>query len=136
MAVHVFTNAFISVAGVNLSNRCTKVEVDDGYNEIEMNAMSNTAGNTGIGVKQQSIKATFLQDFAASSTHVTLQAALGTAVAVVVRPDSAVAGAANPQWTGTLLLPAYNPIGAQVGDKYEVSVEFKTQGTALAYAVA
>lgn len=136
MAVHVFTDGFISVAGVNLSARCTKLEVDDGYNEIDLKAMSNTAGNTGVGVKQQSIKATFLQDFAAGSTHLTLQAALGTAVAVVVRPSSAVVGPANPQWSGTLLLPAYNPIAAQVGDKYEVSVEFKTQGTALTYAVA
>ncbi len=136
MAVLVFTDGFISVAGTNLSNRCTKLEVDDGYDEVTVTAMSNTASNVAIGLAKQSIKATFLQDFGASSTHVTLQAAKGTSVAIVVRPTSAVKGTTNPEWTGTLLLPTYNPIGAQVGDKYEVSVEFKTIGTAIAYAIS
>ena len=136
MAIHVFKNAFISVATVNLSSRCTKVEVDDGYDEIDVRAMSNTAGNTAIGMKKQSIKATFIQDYNTANVHATLQAALGTAVAVVVRPDSAGAGPTNPSWTCTMLLPAYTPVGAQVGDKQEVSVEFKTIGTAITYAEA
>lgn len=131
MAVTVFSDGFITVGGTNLSSRCTGFTVKDGYSTIDLKAMSNTAGNTGIGMADQGISATFLQDYAAGSTHATLQAALGTGVAVVVRPTSAVAGSTNPQWSGTLLLAAYNPIGAKVGDKYEVSVDFLTQGTAL-----
>ena len=136
MAVHVFKNAFVSVAGVNLSSRCTKVEVEDGYDELDVKAMSNTAGNTAVGMKAQSIKATFLQDFAAANVHATLQALQGLTGAIIVRPDSAAASATNPSWTCTMLLTKYSPIAASVGDKYEVSVEFKTIGTAITYAEA
>lgn len=136
MAVLVFTDAYISVAGVNLSSRCTKVEVHDGYNKVDVKAFSNTAGNTSVGLKDQMIKASFLQDFAAANVHATLQAANGTAVAIEVRTTSAAAAGTNPKWTGTLLLPEYTPIGASVGEKQEVSVEFLTQGTALTYATS
>lgn len=136
MAVQVFTDAFITVAGTNLSSRCVAVAVDDGYDEIDAAAMSNTAKNVIIGQRDQVIKASFLQDYAAGSTHVTLHAARGTAVAVVVRPTSAAVGSTNPQWSGTLLLPRYNPVGATVNDKQVVEVEFKTQGTALTYATS
>src|SRR3954452_12370174 len=131
MAVTVFTDGFITVGGTNLSSRCTSITVDDGYADVDLKAFSNTAENAGIGLRKQSIKATFLQDFAASSTHATLQAALGVSTAVLVRPTSAVNSATNPQWTASLMLTDYNPVGAKVGDKYEVSVEFKTQGSTL-----
>jgi hypothetical protein len=136
MAVEVFVDGFITVAGVNLSSRCTKLEVDDGYDEVDLKAMSNTAGNTGVGMKKQSIKATFLQDFAAGSVHPTLQAANGTAVAIVVRKSSAARGPTNPEWTGTLLLSNYSPVNASVGAKQDVPVEFKTIGVAIGYSIA
>jgi hypothetical protein len=134
MAVTVFTDGFITIGGTNLSSRCTSITVDDGYADVDLKAFSNTAENAGIGLRKQSIKATFLQDFAASSTHATLQAALGVSTAVLVRPTSAVNSATNPQWTASLMLTDYNPVGAKVGDKYEVSVEFKTQGSTLTYS--
>jgi hypothetical protein len=136
MAPIAYTDGYITVATINLSARCTKLEVSDGYNKIDLKAFSNTAGNTGVGLKAQSIKATFLQDFAAGSTHATLQAALGTAIAIEARPTSGAASATNPKWTGTLLLAEYMPIGASVGEKQEVSVEFLTQGTAIVYATS
>ncbi len=134
MAVTVFTDGFITVAGVNLSNRCTEIKVDDGYNEVDVKAMSNTAENTAVGLRKQSIGASFLQDYAAANVHETLQAALGTAITVLVRPTSAANSSTNRQWTASLLLAAYNPIGAKVGDKYVVTVTFKTQGTTLTYS--
>src|SRR5205823_3464364 len=134
MAVTIFTDAFITIGGTNLSARCTSVTVDDGYAEVDLKAFSNTAENVGIGLRKQSIKATLLQDFAASSTHATLQAALGVATTILVRPTSAANGATNPQWTASLLLTDYNPVGAKVGDKSEVSVEFKTIGATLTYS--
>jgi len=135
MSVKVFTNCYITVATVDLSARCVEVEIEDGYTEIDMRAMSNTAGNTGVGMKEQSIKATFMQDYSPGSVHATLNAANGTTSAVVVRTETGAASAANPQYTlAAGLLTNYVPIGAKVNDKQLVTVTFKTTGTALAYS--
>lgn len=133
MSVQVFTDGYITVAGTNLSARCTEIKVDDGFDEIEAKAMSNTAGNTVVGMAKQQIQASFMQDFSAGSVHATLQAAKGTGVAIEVRPTSGARSTTNPGWTGTLLLAQYSPIGAKVGDKYVVTAIFKTQGVAIAY---
>lgn len=136
MAVIVYTDGYIVVNAVNLSSRCVELTVDDGYDEVDVKAMSNTAGNTTVGMKNQMITAKFIQDYAASNVHATLNAAQGTGVTVAARPTSGAKATTNPEWSGTLILTKYQPIGAKVGDKQIVTAQFKTQGTALTYATS
>jgi hypothetical protein len=135
MAIHVFEDAFISIANTEL--KATKITVDDGYAEIPATRMGDTAPNSVKGLPQQSITAVFLQDFSSNNVHTVLNAALhsANAVAVVVRPSSnTTVSASNPQWSGTLNLFNYKPVDAGAGEKQDVTVTFKTAGTKLVYS--
>jgi hypothetical protein len=133
MAIHVFEDAYISIANVSLS--ATKVTVDDGYNKIAAVRMGHTADNNIKGRKKQQIAAVFLQDYSSNNVHATLKAALDAdTVAVVVRPSSDPASNTNPEYSGTMRLFEYKPIDGAAGDKQDVSVVFETAGTALTYS--
>lgn len=136
MAPIVYIDGYIVIGGTNLSARCVELTVDDGVTEVDQRAMSNTAGNVTGGMKEQTITAKLIQDFAAGSTHATLQAALNTPTTVAARPTSGAKATTNPEWSGTLLLTKYQPIGAKVNDKQIVTAQFKTQGVALTYATS
>ena len=69
-----------------------------------------------------------LQDYDAS-VDALLSPLVGTTAAVIVRPDSAGAGATNPSWTGTGLLTAYTPVGGNVGDAHKFKATFMAAGT-------
>ena len=66
----------------------------------------------------------------AGGPEATLWAVFDGAVAVSASwgPDGATAGAATPVMTGSVVLTDYNPFDGTVGDKMEITANFKASG--------
>lgn len=130
MAVFAFTDAFVSVNSVDLSDHVRQVSVELSAEDLDVTAMSNTARTRIVGLKDSSVTIEFNQDFAASEVDATLWAAYnaGASVDVVVRADSAATSATNPQYTIPVLITDYKPLANSVGDAATVSVTWPAAG--------
>ena len=80
------------------------------------------------GLKSGSVAVNFHQDFASSSVDSTLYSALGTVVAVVVKPTSGSVSATNPSYSFSVLVSGVTPIAASVGDLAVQSLTFPISG--------
>ena len=135
MAKTVLTNAFVSVGGNNISDHVRTVTINYAAEEVDDTTMGQgTRTNLG-GLKTWSIDLEVANDFAASQIDSIMFPLVGTAVAVIFRPTSAVVGPTNPQYSGTGMLSSYNPVGQSVGDLATAPIKIVSAGT-LARAVA
>jgi hypothetical protein len=132
----ILRNAFVSINGVDLSDHCREVSVDDGRAEHDDTVMSHTAESVEAGLPRWTITVRLRQNYGASGVHQTIRPLIGTVVPVVVRPDAGAVSATNEQITGNGLLSRYTPIGGAVGQPQEPTLEFRNAGTALAYATS
>jgi hypothetical protein len=132
----ILRNAFVSINGVDFSDECREVSVDDGRAEHDNNVMTHTAESVESGLPRWTITVRLRQNYAAGRVHQTIRPLIGTVCTVVVRPDAGAASATNEQITGLGMLLRYTPIGAAVGQPQEPVLEFRNAGTALAYASA
>src|SRR5437763_2410586 len=98
MAIFVFTNAYVSVNAVDVSNHVSKVTTTDDRNAVDVTAMGAGYVQETKGLGTAAISLDLFQDFAASSVHQTLSALIGstTPIAVEVRPVNAARSATNP----------------------------------------
>lgn len=130
MASLVFTDAYVSINSVDLSDHVLSVSIPYAAEMIDETAMGDgTRKNLG-GLKTWSVDVEFKQDYAASKVDATLFSIVGTAVPIVIRPvKSTVVGATNPNYTGTGVLESYTPIGGGVGELLKTSVTFQSAGT-------
>lgn len=137
MAQLVFTNAFVSVNGVDLSDHVKSVKLDIKTDQVDNTTMGNGTHVKLNGLKDWSASLEFAQDFAAGEVDATLWAvhAAGAAVPLIVRPVNAAASAANPQYSGNVNLESYSPIGGSVGDEARAPVSLVAAGP-LARATA
>lgn len=135
MAEVVFTNAFLSVGGTDLSDHVRQVTLQYGAEPQDITAMSATTRNRLGGLLDWSVAVEFNQDYAAGEIDATLFSLVGTSVALVLRPDAGVIGSTNPEYTGNGILDSYQPIGGTVGDAHVAPVNFVAAGT-LARATA
>ena len=128
MATFVLYDAYVTVAGVDLSDHVKSVTVDAGQNMVDDTAMGDAFVSNAAGLATWSISVEFLQDYALSKVDATLQPLLGigTTAALVVRPTSGAVSATNPDYHGTGILESYNPIGGAVGDQAMASATFQS----------
>jgi len=128
----VLKNSYLSVNAVDLSGRLRSLSVDEEVEAQDDTAMPDTARSSSAGLKVNRLSAVFNQDYAASgagSVDATLNAALGTVVAIEWRPDAGAVSTTNPKRTGNLLITRYPPIGQAVGDQATASLEGVGVGT-------
>lgn len=129
MAKIAFTNASLTVNGVDLSDHVQSVNLNYSAEELDSTAMGDdTRINLG-GLKNWSFDVTFYQDYAASKVDATLFGIVGTQVVVILIPVNATVTATNPSYTGTALVSSYNPLGNSVGDFAVTPVTFNSAGT-------
>ena len=128
MATFVLYDAYVTVAGVDLSDHVKSVTVDAGQNMVDDTAMGDAFVSNAAGLATWSISVEFLQDYALSKVDATLQPLLGigTTAALVVRPTSGAVSATNPDYHGTGILESYNPVGGAVGDQAMASATFQS----------
>ena len=128
MATFVLYDAYLSVAGVDLSDHVRSVTVDAGQNLVDDTAMGDAFVSNTAGLATWSFSVEFLQDYASSKVDATLEPLLGigNTAALVVRPTSSSVSATNPNYSGTGILESYNPIGGSVGDQAMASATFQS----------
>ena len=123
MAEVVFTNAFVSLNAVDLSDHVRQVTLSYNAEPADITAMSDTTRQRIGGLKDWSISIEFNQDYAASEVDATLFALVGTTFAIEIRPDAGAVAATNPKFTGTALLESYQPVGGSIGEVHVSPVQ-------------
>ena len=130
MAELVFTDAFVSIDGNDLSDHVKSVSIEYSADMQEITAMGDDTHTMLGGLKNWSMSVEFNQDYAAASVDAVLFPLVGTSFTVIVRPVASTAvGATNPNYTGTGLLESYNPIAASVGEVGAASVSIQPGST-------
>lgn len=130
MATLVYTDAVIVVNSVNLSSWCRSLTIN--Y-EAEM-LDDTTMGTSGTrsnrpGLKNWSVDASFLQDFAAGSVDATLFPLIGAVpFPITMKPTSGAVSATNPEYQGNAVLESYPPIAGEVGALGTVDAAFRSGG--------
>ena len=138
----VFTDAFVSVNGVDLSDHVRSVSITEDSNPVDVTAMGSGYTQEAKGLKTAAFTVGFLQDFSAAKVHATLQPLFaGTSTfIVIIRPiKSTVVGATNPNITlSTASMFGYAPLDGSIGDAAEMEVEFRNApgGAGITYATS
>jgi hypothetical protein len=136
MARIVLTNAFISVGGVDLSDLVASVTLNETHDVVETTGFSSTAAKTRVaGLEDNSITLEFHQDYATGEVEQTIYPLLGTAAAVIVKPNGASTSAFNPSYTCSAIISEWTPINGSVGELATASVTWPVTG-AITKAVA
>jgi hypothetical protein len=136
MARIVLTNAYISVGGVDLSDLVASVTLNSTFDVVETTAFSSTAAKTRVaGLADNSVTLEFHQDFATGEVEQTIYPLLGTAAAVIVKPNGSTTSAFNPSYTCSAIISEWTPINGSVGELATASVTWPVTG-AITKAVA
>jgi hypothetical protein len=119
-------NASIGTAAVDLTTNIASVELNFGYDELDVTAFSNPGKVSAQGLITGDVKLDFHQDFAGGTGSIdailwTLTTAT-TLSTIVLTPTSATVGTNNPRYTCTVRPLQYTPLASSVGDLATVSV--------------
>ena len=131
----VFSNAKVTVNGVDLSQYADKVTVEQSLASVDVTTFGATNTVTAPGLGDAKITIEFFSNYAASAVHATLKPMFDNsrnniAGTVVVLPVNAGTSATNPSATMISFLMNYTGIDASVGDAGKFSAEFANAGTA------
>jgi len=129
MAKFVATDFKITLNGTALSPSIHSVSLDINANEVETTTFGNTYKTVVGGIISGSAKLDFYQDFAAGSVDAQIWPLINTIGTLVITPTSATVSATNPSYTAQVLINAYQPINASIGDLAGFSVTWPTTGT-------
>jgi hypothetical protein len=129
VAIYVFLDANVTINGVDLSGKSTKVTLKIKADDKDTSAFGATYRNSLGGLRDTDCSIEFNQDFAAAQVDATLFPLLGTVSTVTVKATSAANSATNPQYSQSMLLKEYDPIGGAVGDKGDAVATFVGAGT-------
>jgi hypothetical protein len=132
MAKFVLRDAVVTVAGSNLSDHFSSVEIDQPAEEVEFTSFGAGYREFGQGLKDASINVEAFCDFAAGNVDAVLFPLFdsGGTFAVTVKATSAATSSTNPIYTMTSRLFNYSPIAGAVGDASTTSLTFRNAGTA------
>jgi len=128
VAKFVATDYEITIDGTDFSTSLAAVTLDVSVDEQETTAFGNSFRTRIGGLKDASVTLDFHQDFASSGVDETLFAALGTDVAVVIKPTSEAISATNPSYSFNALVTQTQPFASSVGDLATLSVTWPVNG--------
>ena len=136
MAHFVFEDPFFSHNSVDLSDNVIGMSLEYNADEVEDTSAGDDTHLFLGGLKGYTLTVDLAQDLEASDVDKTLFADVGVARTVTVRNDNSDGvSATNPNYTATMILQSYPPIGASIGDK-AVTKAVYSAGTALSRAEA
>ena len=128
MAKFAATDFDISIGGTDFSDSLAAVTLDISKEQLETTAFGDSARTYIAGLQDASVTLSFHQDFAATAVDATLHAALGTEVAIVVKPTSEAVSAGNPSYSFNALVTQIVPFSSNVGDLATQDVSFPVSG--------
>ena len=128
MAKFAATDYDITIDTVDFSDSLAAVTLDISKEQLKVTAFGDAARTYIAGLQDGSVTLSFHQDFAASAVDATLHAALGTEIAVVIKPTSGAVGAGNPSYSFNALVTQITPFSSNVGDLATQDVTFPISG--------
>lgn len=129
MGKMVLTAAYLSINATDVSSYASKIELSVDVKDEDVTTFASGGWSEVLGgLKSAKLSVTFKQDTAASAIDATIWPLLGTVVPFEVRLSNATVGAANPKYTGNVLISAWAPISGDVGKVAEVSVDWIPTG--------
>lgn len=129
MTVLAFTDAYVTVNSVNLSDHVRQVTLNVSADELDTTAMGSTYRARIGGLKDWTVTVEFNNDYAASNVDATLWPLLGTTTTIAIRATSGAKSATNPEYSGSVLVSQLAPVGGSVGDLATTSVTWQGAGT-------
>lgn len=126
MAIVMSNNVSGVFNAVDLSDHISEITVNMSAEDLDATAMGATSKAHAVGLRDDSIEVTFLQDYAASKVDATLAPLVSTTAgfSIVVKPVATTVSSTNPSYTMTALLFDYTPIDASVGEISKPKVKF------------
>ena len=128
MATLVYTDALVTVNGLDLSDHVRSVQLNYEAEILDDTAMgtSGTRSNRP-GLKNWTMTVEFYQDYAAASIDATLFGLIGqVAFPVLMRPVKGTpVGPGNPHFSGNAVLESYPPITGEIGAIGMASATFR-----------
>ena len=122
-------DAFIEVAGVDLSDQCRRIEVPGGRDNRQDNNMGQEMQKFVSGPKRGTLSATFRQGYEYGGVHSLIQGLLDAGnvpFTVKVRPrKSLAAGPDNPTGVGSFIVGDYSAMAANWGELNDAVVTFQ-----------
>jgi len=135
MAKIVLTDAFVSLAAVDLSDHVETVTLDYKGEPQDNSAMGATTRTVQGGLLGWTVSIQFYADEASSSVQQTLFPLVNTVVAMLVRPvEGTAVGATNPNYTGQAYVESMGLVSGSVGSMHMTPVSLVAAG-ALTRAV-
>ena len=129
MARIVLTNAYVVFGTTDLSDLVASVTLNSTFDVVETTAFSSTAAKTRVaGLADNSISLEFHQDYATSEVEQTIYPLLGTAAAVIVKPNGSTTSAFNPSYTCSAVISEWTPLNGTVGELATASVSWPVTG--------
>jgi len=126
MAIVMTNDASLVVNAVDLSDHVREIVITMSAEDLDATAMGAESRAHAVGLRDDRMEVTFLQDYAAGEVDATLAALVSssTPFTIVAKPSSAVVSATNPSYTMSALLFDYTPIDATVGEISQPEVTF------------
>ena len=116
-------------ASIDLSAYCTSFTLNRSFEEIPVTAMGDFGVRNIAGLETSTLTIEFINDNAAGAVLQTLNTLLGQNAYFKVANDKGSAGsAANPFFSGLVLINNITPINGAVGDLSIQSVSFNVSG--------
>ena len=128
MAKLVLTNPAITIGGVDLADHVASVSLNQSFADIATTAFGSTAVTRVAGLGDHSVSIDFHEDFAASEVHATIASAVGTSVAVTIKPVDDTTAATNPEYQFNVLVTEWPLLNGAVGDLATASVTWPVTG--------
>jgi len=122
----------ITVDGLDLSDHCTSVTVEDGAADVDSTAFGSVYTSAVKGLRTAQITATFQQDFASGQVDSKLNTLNNqdSTFAVEVIPTGAAVSDSNPRYQlPESMLLGYTPLSGGVGDLSTTDVTFSNAGS-------
>jgi len=115
---------------IDLSDHVMSLTVTRTFDQLDVTAMGSLGHQLIAGLESSTIAIDFLNDTAASSVMQTLNALVGTvALFKAVQTTTATVGAANPIYTGSVLVNKLTPIAGQIGAVSVQNLTFDVSGS-------
>ena len=118
MAITMSNDVSLVVNGVDLSDHVREVTITMSADDLDATAMGAQSKAHAVGLRDDRMEVTFLQDYATAKVDATLNPLVSssTPFTIVAKPTSGAVTATNPSYTMSSLLFDYTPIDATVGE--------------------
>ena len=115
MAHFVYTNAYLSLGGEDVSEHLRSIQANHSQDTPEDPVMGDAYKNRLAGVRDYGVTPTFSDDYAAGSLDEIIDGLFGAPFAVAWRPKNEAISASNPEFQFTGLLSS-DQAGGGFGD--------------------